>query len=296
MGRIVRSLSADGSVVCSAIDGTDIAARIEEINKSSAVCTAALGRLAMGTSLMGFGLKGRDDSLTVRIDGGGAAGIMTAVSDSRGNVKAYIQNPVVELPLNASGKLDVGGAVGTDGFIAVIKDMGLKEPYSGRVPLVSGEIAEDITQYFAVSEQIPTVCALGVLINPDLTVKCAGGFLLQLLPFAPESSIDIIEKNIGALESVTALLEKGVTAKRLSMLPLEGLSPDILDDFEVNYVCGCSRERTERMLISLGKKELSGLAEQEITEVCCNFCDKKYRFSSDDILALIAESEKQAVQ
>ena len=291
MGRIVRVITKNASVVCSAIDGTDIAARIEQINKSSAVCTAALGRLALGTSLMGFGLKNAGDTLTMRIDGGGAIGTMIAVSDSYGNVKAYMSNPVVELPLNDKNKLDVGGAVGRDGTLTVIKDMGLKEPYSGQIPLVSGEIAEDITQYLAVSEQTPGACALGVLIDTDLTVKCAGGFLLQILPFTPDETIDRIEQNLKNITSVTALLEKGMTAEEIAKLPLEGLEPDVLDDFEVNYVCDCSRERTERMLISLGKDDLEELAHDEVTEVSCNFCDKKYRFTADEIRALIKESE-----
>jgi molecular chaperone Hsp33 len=292
MGRIVRVITKDAAVVCSAIEGTDIVARIEEINKSSAVCTAALGRLSLGASLMGFGLKNDGDTLTLRIDGGGPAGVMIAVSDSYGNVKAYIQNPVVELPLNPQGKLDVGGAVGTDGTITVIKDMGLKEPYSGQIPIKTGEIAEDITQYFAVSEQVPSVCALGVLVNPDLSVKCAGGFLLQVLPFAPEESLDVIEANIARLKPVTTMLSEGMTAEQIAMKTLEGLEPDLLDDFEVNYVCDCSRERTERMLMSLGKAELEDLARDQITEVNCNFCDKKYRFTSDEIKALISESEE----
>ncbi|MBR1724879.1 MAG: Hsp33 family molecular chaperone HslO [Ruminococcus sp.] len=291
MGRIVRVITSDAAIVCSAIEGTDIAARIEQIHGTSAVCTAALGRLALGASLMGFGLKNEQDTLTLRLDGGGAAGILIAVSDSYGNVKAYIQNPVVELPLNDRGKLDVGGAVGRDGTLTVIKDMGLKEPYTGQIPIYTGEIAEDITQYLAISEQTPGACALGVLINPDLTVKVAGGFLLQVLPFAPEESIDVIERNMAKITSVTDLLSGGMTAEELAKLPLEGLEPEVLDDFEVNYVCDCSRERTERMLISLGEKELRDLAEDEVTEVCCNFCDKKYRFTSAEILSLL-ESAK----
>ena len=293
MGRIVRVITKDASVVCSAIDGTDIAGRIEQINKSSAVCTAALGRLALGASLMGFGLKNRDDTLTVRVDGGGPAGTLIAVSDSYGNVKAYISHPNVELPLNSVGKLDVGGAVGREGTLTVIKDMGLKEPYSGQIPLVSGEIAEDITQYLAVSEQTPGACALGVLIDTDLTVKCAGGFLVQVLPFAPDEAIDRIEQNLKNITSVTALLEKGMTAEEIAKLPLEGLEPDVLDDFEVNYVCDCSRERTERMLISLGRDDLEDLARDEVTEVKCNFCDKTYRFTSEEIKSLINESKNK---
>lgn len=286
MGRIVRTISADASVVCSAVDGRDIAARIEQIHKTSAVCTAALGRLALGASLMGFGLKGENDSITLRMSGGGPAGALIAVADSRGNVKAYIQNPVVELPLNSVGKLDVRGAVGTDGTLSVIKDLGLKEPYSGQIPIVSGEIAEDITSYLATSEQVPSVCALGVLVNPDLTVAQAGGFLIQLLPFAPEEAIDTIERNIKDMKSVTAMLSDGMSAEDIAMKALEGLDPNVLDDFEVNYVCDCSKERVERALISLGRDELAELAKDEVTEVRCHFCDKVYHFTSEEIKSL----------
>lgn len=287
MGRIVRAISKDASVVCSAIDGKDIVSEIERIHKTSAVCTAALGRLALGASLLGFGLKGKDDSITLRINGGGPAGSLIAVSDSFGNVKAYIQNPIVEIPLNEMGKLDVRGAVGTDGTLSVIKDLGLKEPYSGQVPIVSGEIAEDITSYLAGSEQVPSVCALGVLVNPDLSVAQAGGFLIQLLPFAPDEAIDVIEKNINSMQSVTKLLSSGMTAEEISMKALEGLEPNVLDDFEVNYKCNCSRERVKRALVSLGKEQLEDIAKDEKTEVKCHFCDKSYNFSSDEIKALI---------
>lgn len=287
MGRIVRTISKDASVVCSAIDGQDIVAEIEKIHKTSAVCTAALGRLALGASLLGFGLKGKDDSITLRLNGGGPAGSLIAVSDSFGNVKAYIQNPVVEIPLNNVGKLDVRGAVGRDGTLSVIKDLGLKEPYSGQVPIVSGEIAEDITNYLATSEQTPSVCALGVLVNPDLSVAQAGGFLIQLLPFAPDKAIDIIENNIRDMQSVTQMLSGGMDAESIAMKALEGLEPNVLDDFEVNYRCDCSRSRVEKALISLGKKELEELAKEDNTEVKCHFCDKVYNFTSKEINGLI---------
>ena len=286
MGRIVRTISEDASVVCSAIDGRDIAARIEEIHKTSAVCTAALGRLALGASLLGFGLKGENDSLTMRLAGGGPAGTLIAVADSYGNVKAYVQNPVVEIPLNSVGKLDVRGAVGTDGTLSVIKDLGMGEPYSGQIPIVSGEIAEDITSYLATSEQVPSVCALGVLVNPDLTVSQAGGFLIQLLPFAPESAIEAIERNIKEMQSVTQLLSQGMTPEDIAMRALEGLNPNVLDDFEVNYKCDCTKERVERALISLGNDQLDELARDEVTEVKCHFCDKVYHFSREEVLAL----------
>ncbi len=199
MGKIFRTISTDGSVVATAIDALDIVSRIEQIHSTSAVTTAAAGRLSIAASLMGIGLKGSNDSLTLRINGGGPAGAIIAVADSGGNVKCYVCNPVVEIPLNKYGKLDVAGAVGKEGTLSVVKDMGLKEPYVGQVPIVSGEIAEDIASYFAISEQIPTVCGLGVLVNPDLTVRAAGGYLIQLLPFADEKCIDILEENINRL-------------------------------------------------------------------------------------------------
>lgn len=288
MGRIVRTISKDAAVVCSAIEATDIVGEIEKIHETSAVVTAALGRLAMGTSLIGFGLKDKDDSVTVRINGGGPVGTLTAVSDSMGNVKCCCDNNIVEIPLKSNGKLDVGGAVGTNGTITVVKDLGLKEPYVGQTELVSGEIAEDITNYFAVSEQTPTVCALGVLVNPDLTVRRAGGFIIQLLPFASDACIDVIEKNIAKMSSVTNLLELGYTAESIAMLALEGLEPNVLDNFEVNYKCGCSRERTERILYSLNKKDIAELSQDEVTEVKCHFCKKSYKFTRDEILELLS--------
>lgn len=288
MGRIVRTISRDAAVVCSAIEATDIVGEIEKIHETSAVVTAALGRLAMGTSLIGFGLKDKDDSVTVRINGGGAVGTLTAVSDSMGNVKCCCDNNIVEIPLKANGKLDVGGAVGTNGTIIVVKDLGLKEPYVGQTELVSGEIAEDITNYFAISEQTPTVCALGVLVNPDLTVRRAGGFIIQLLPFASDACIDVIEKNIAKMSSVTNLLELGYTAESIAMLALDGLEPNVLDNFEVSYKCGCSRERTERILYSLNKRDIAELSQDEVTEVKCHFCGKSYKFSRDEILELLS--------
>lgn len=290
MSIIYRSISKDASVVASAIDATDIVAEIERIHKPSAVVTAALGRLSIAASLIGNGLKGGDDSVTLRMNGGGPCGSLIAVADSRGNVKSYVANPVVEIPLNQYGKLDVAGAVGRDGTLSVIKDLGMKEPYSGQVPIISGEIAEDIANYFAVSEQIPTVCGLGVLVNPDLSVKAAGGFIIQLLPFADESCIDILEKNVNSLPSVTQMLTSGMKGSDIALKVLEGLEPNILDDISVSYKCDCSRERVARALISMGRDELKSLAEeQETTEICCHFCDKKYYFMRSELLELASE-------
>lgn len=293
MGRIVRAIAKDASVVCSAIDGKDIVAKIEEIHGTSAVVTAALGRLALGTSLLGFGLKGQDDSVTVRFDGNGPAGMLICVADSYGNVKADVMNPVVELAPNAAGKLDVRGAVGTDGTISVIKDIGLKEPYCGQVPIVSGEIAEDITNYLAVSEQVPSVCALGVLVNADLSVKNAGGFLIQVLPFASDEIITQIEKNIQSMQSVTKLMEEGLTCEDIALMALEGLEPNVLDDFQVDYKCDCSRERTEKVLISIGREQLEELASEGGTEVKCNFCGKNYKFTASELNKLVADMQKK---
>ncbi len=287
MSKIVRTISKDASVVASAIDAKAIVSEIERIHKPSAVVTAALGRLSIAASLIGNGLKGDNDSVTIRMDGGGPTGILIAVADSRGNVKSYVNNPIVEIPLNKFGKLDVAGAVGSEGTLSVVKDLGLKEPYVGQVPIVSGEIAEDIASYFAVSEQIPTVCGLGVLVNPDLTVRAAGGYLIQLLPFADESCIDILEANVNKLPPVTVMLDSGMTSEDIAKQVLDGLEPEVLDSFEVNYRCDCSKERVERALISLGREELVKMAEEEEKiEVCCHFCDKKYVYSKDEVLAL----------
>ena len=287
MGILKRAISKDASAVSMALDATDIVNEIEKIHQTSAVVTAALGRLSIAASMMGFGLKGKDDSISLKIDGGGPAGMLIAVSDGMGNVKSYVQNPVVEIPLNSIGKLDVAGAVGKNGTLTVSKDLGLKEPYCGMVPIVSGEIGEDIANYFVSSEQVPTVCGLGVLVNPDLSVKCAGGFLIQLLPFADENCISTIESNVSKIKSVTDLFSSGKKPEEIALELLEGLEPNLLDESNPEYKCDCSRERTERILAGLGSEELKTLAdEQPVTEVCCHFCGKKYTFSSDELLAL----------
>lgn len=287
MGILKRAITADASAVAIAIDTTDIVTEIEKIHQTSAVTTAALGRLSTAASLIGYSLKNKGDSVTVRLDGKGPAGVLIAVADYKGNVKSYLSNPVVEIPLNKHGKLDVAGAVGKNGTLSIIKDLGLKEPYSGTIPIVSGEIAEDIAAYFATSEQIPTVCGLGVLVNPDLSVNVAGGYLVQLLPFAPESVIEQIEKNVNALPSVTQMMSSGVTPEELVMKLLDGLDPNILDESEVKYECDCSRERVSRALISLGAAELDEMiAEQKDTKVQCHFCNKEYSFTPSDLSKL----------
>lgn len=288
MGSCIRCLTRDGAVMAMAVDATDIVAEAERIHRTSAVVTAALGRTLTAASLMGVMLKGRDDSVTVKINGGGPVGQLLAVSDSEGNVRGYAQHPIVELPLKPNGKLDVGASVGTGGLLYVMRDTGGKEPYIGCTPLVSGEIAEDVTSYYAHSEQTPTVCALGVLVNPDLTVRAAGGLLVQLLPFCPDDIISRIEQNAAHLPPITAMMESGLTPEAMCRRALEGLEMDVLDTYTPSYRCNCSRDRVERALASLTPEELTGLAEKDgEAEATCSFCDKVYRFPR-------AELEKMA--
>jgi molecular chaperone Hsp33 len=287
MGTLITAITGDGGAVCHAIDSTDICATARKIHKTSAVATAALGRLITGASLMGNLLKKENASLTLRLQGGGPAGSVIAVSDSEGNVRGYIQEPAVELALNENGKLDVGGAVGKNGNLFVMRDLGAGEPYIGQTPIVSGEIAEDIAHYFALSEQVPTVCALGVLVAPDLTVLHAGGFLAQLLPGADEGTIEALEAGINALPSVTEMLRGGETAAGIARRVLAGMEPEILEEKTAEYRCNCSRGRVEKALISLGKEELLAMAdEQPVTIVDCHFCVRKYRFNPAELRAL----------
>ena len=294
--NMLRGISENGGVVFYGVDSTEIVREMERLHKTSAVTTAALGRLLTAASMMGIMLKGSKDSITLQIRGGGPAGRLMAVSDGTGNVKGYVENPVVELPLRADGHLNVGAAVGKDGTLDVIRDMGLREPYIGQVPLVSGEIAEDITSYFAISEQVPTVCALGVLVNPDLTVKCAGGFILQLLPGATEAEIDRLEKNIQGMSGITALLNEGKTVEELLHMALDGFAPEILDSYHVTYRCDCSAERVERTLRSLGRAEVERLRDEDpVATVDCQFCGKAYRIDLNELLKnrpTIAENKK----
>lgn len=292
MGKSARCISLDGTIIAMAVDSTDIVNRAQEIHETSAVCSAALGRLMTAASLMGSALKGKDDSVTLRLNGGGPIGSVIAVSDSEGNVRGYVTQPVVEIPLNKKGKLDVAGAVGTDGFLTVIKDLGMKEPYVGQSPIITGEIAEDVTAYYSTSEQTPTVCALGVLVNPDLTVRAAGGLIIQLLPTALDDTIDKVEKCIETLEPISALIDRGMTPEEICRHALHLFDLDILDTAEPEYRCYCSKHRVEGALISTGIEELEDMAKDEKTEVSCQFCDKKYVFTPEDIRALIRKARK----
>ena len=288
MGRLIRGITSLGEIMAVALDGTDIVAKAEQIHKTSATATAALGRLLCAASMMGNAIKKEDGSITIKIAADGPLGTVMAVSDSHGNVRGYVNNPLVELPLNDAGKLDVSGAVGKNGILHVIKDSGSGEPFVGSVPLVSGEIAEDITSYYALSEQIPTVCALGVLINPDLTVKAAGGYIIQLLPGADDACIDKLEVSIEKMPPVSKMLSEGLTLEEMLNKALSDFEFDVLTDTNVEYKCNCSQKRVEKALISLGNKELEDMvAEGKDIEIKCQFCDKVYNLSTDQIKGLI---------
>ena len=285
MGRLIRAISENGGVLFCAVDSTDIVRSAEKYHRTSAVTSAALGRLLTAGAMMGAMLKNSGDSVTLRMKGDGPAGTVLAVADGAGHVKGYVENPVVELPLREDGKLNVGAAVGRRGNLTVIKDLGLKEPYVGQIPLVSGEVAEDITSYYAVSEQIPTVCALGVLVDRDLSILNAGGYLVQLLPGATEEEISRLENNIGEMKSVTRMLSDGMALEDMMELALRGFAPSVLDESDAVYQCDCSTQRVERALISLGREELERLShEEETIEVCCQFCDKKYYYDPAELL------------
>jgi molecular chaperone Hsp33 len=281
-------ITSDGAVMASAITGREMVETARQIHKTTPVATAALGRTLMGTSMMGNQLKGEDNSVTVQFRGTGPLGMITCVAESSGDVRGYVQNPQVFLPLNDLQKLDVGTAVGREGTLTVMKDLGLKEPYIGQVPLVSGEIAEDLTAYFATTEQVPTACALGVLVDTDQSVKAAGGYLIQLLPGADDAVIEKVERGVRRSGYVTNHFAAGTT-------PLE-LVKDILSEFEVEeletvpvaYRCDCSRERVQRALISLGKEELTDiLQKQGACSLGCQFCGKQYRFDKNELEELI---------
>ncbi len=292
MDQIVRVIAKNAPVKAMAISGTALVERARAIHDCWPVAAAALGRLLMAASMMGAVMKEEDASVTLRVKGGGPLGSLTAVSDHMGNVRGYVQDPAVDVPRKARGKLDVGAAVGHDGELSVIRDIGLKDPYIGSVRLVSGEIAEDVAAYFVESEQIPTACALGVLIDLDQTVKAAGGYLIQLLPGAGDEVISSIERGVARLGAVSARLDAGMDPLDLLKEVLSDFELEVLETAPVEYRCYCSEERVSRALISMGAKELRSLIkEQNGAEVSCQFCDKVYHFSAEDLEQLIREAE-----
>lgn len=289
MDQMVRAVSADGFVKISAITARDMVERARVIHDLSPTACAALGRTLCGASMLGELMKEADASLTIRVNGGGPAGSVIAVSDSEGNARGYVQNPQADLPTRADGKLDVGGLVGRSGMLTISRDIGLKEPYVGSVELVSGEIAEDLAQYMVESEQIPSAVGLGVLIDTDKSVKAAGGFIVQLMPGAPENLIEKLETNILFMDQLTTVLsEDGVDAVISQVL--FSLDPREAERHGVEYRCTCSRERVAEALRSVGEAELRSMAaEGRDAEVSCQFCDKVYRFTPEDLTALASE-------
>ena len=286
--RIVRAISTDGMVQAAAICSRDLTERARQIHKTLPVATAALGRTLAAASMMGNALKSDGASLTLQFKGGGPLGTVLAVSDNEGNVRGYVTNPHVDIPLRKDGKLDVGTAVGHEGTLTVIKDLHMKEPYVGTVDLLGGEIAEDVAGYFVESEQIPTACALGVLVDRDQSVKAAGGYLIQLMPGAAEDTIAKVEGGIMAAGAVSAILEKNDDPEAMLRTVMSDFDLKILETCPVEYRCYCSRERVERALISLGREELEQmLSEQGGCQLTCQFCDAVYEFTAEDIQRLL---------
>ena len=285
---LVRGMSMDGFVKVVAIRSTELVRRGAEIQKTTPNATAALGRALTAASMMGNMQKVENGSMTLQIRGGGPIGTITVVSDPEGNVRGCVTDPKVPLVEKFPGKLDVGATVGTDGALTVIRDLQMKEPYIGQVPLVSGEIGDDITAYFAQSEQTPTACALGVLVDTDQSVKVAGGYLLQLLPGAPDDTIDALEKGIQRAGAVTAMLEAGLTPEEILGQVCGDIGVVFMETTQVSYKCYCSRDRVTAALISLGREELAQIAEEGKTfPVECQFCDTVYEFTPEYVRELL---------
>ncbi|MCM1568630.1 MAG: Hsp33 family molecular chaperone HslO [Roseburia sp.] len=280
---IVRASAAEAQIRAFACTTKGVAERARQAHHTSPVITAALGRLMSAAAMMGSMLKGDQDILTLQIKGDGPVRGLTVTADSKGNVKGYANVPDVILPANAVGKLDVSGAIG-NGMLSVIKDLGLKEPYVGQTALQTGEIAEDLTYYFAASEQVPSCVGLGVLMEKDNTVRQAGGFIVQLMPFAEDAVIGRLEENIRKVNSVTGILDEGNTPEQLLEILLEGLQPEVTDTMPVRFHCGCDKKRVERALISIGREELQDMiSEGKEIEVNCHFCNKNYVFSVEEL-------------
>lgn len=287
---VVRASAADAQIRAFAATSRELVEYARQIHETSPVATAALGRLLTAGSIMGCMQKSEDDILTLQIKGDGPIGGLTVTANSKGNVKGYVYNPMVMLPANDKGKLDVGGAVG-DGYLSVIKDLGLKEPYVGQTNLVSGEIAEDLTYYFASSEQVPSIVALGVLMNKENTVKRAGGLIIQLMPFADDAVIDRLEQKVSEMSSITSMLDQDMTPEMILDNILGEFGLEILDKIPVAYECNCDKERVEKAIISIGHKDIQEMIDDnEPIEVNCHFCNKHYLFSVDELKEMIKNS------
>ena len=288
MDTLVRAIAADAQIRAFAVTSTNMVEKARKAHDTSPVVTAALGRLLTGASMMGSMLKNEDDLLTLQISGDGPVGRLVVTADGAGNVKGYASNPQAMRPANANHKLDVGGVIGK-GYLSVIKDMGLKEPYNSQIELVTGEIGDDLTAYFAESEQTPSVVGLGVLMNKENTVRCAGGFIIQLMPFASDEVIDKLEAKMSIISSVTAMLDQGMGPEDILDFILGDMGLEITDKRNVEFKCNCTRNRVEKVLISMGRAQLEELADgNEDIELDCQFCRTKYKFSPLSIREIIA--------
>ena len=294
MDILTKAVTKDGYMRIYAVTSRKTVETARKIHNTTPVVTAALGRTLTAGILMGGMMKEEDGDITLQLKGGGPAGLILAVAKHDGMVKGYVENPDADLPLNNIGKLDVGGVVGRSGYLSVVKDLKMKEPYIGKVPIQTGEIGDDIAFYYAQSEQVPSVVALGVLVDTDFSVKAAGGFIVQVMPDCDELSLARLEKSIRGLKSVTALLEDGMNCGDIIKYIMEGFEIDILENKEVGYKCDCSRERTYRAIKSLGKDEINAIIEEDGgAEVNCHFCSKAYLFAREDLENMIKEIENK---
>lgn len=286
---VIRATAGDGQLRAFVATTTNMVEEARKLHNTTKVATAAFGRTLTVTSMMGLMMKNDGDKLTVIIKGGGPIGTILATSNVKGVVKGYVENPNVEVPDYENGKLNVAAAVGNDGVVKVTKDLGLREPYNGAYPLVSGEIAQDLTHYFALSEQTPSVVALGVL-TTGIKVEHAGGFIVQLMPDATEEVISKLEENVAKLTSITNMMTDGKTPEDILNIVLEGLNPRVLDKVEVGFECECSKERVQKVLIAIGKKELASIIEEDKeAEIGCQFCNSKYKYTEEELLNILKD-------
>ncbi|MDK2563654.1 Hsp33 family molecular chaperone HslO [Romboutsia sedimentorum] len=286
---VIRATAGDGQLRAFVATTTNMVEEARKLHNTTKVATAAFGRTLTVTSMMGLMMKNDGDKLTVIIKGGGPIGTILATSNVKGVVKGYVENPNVEVPDYENGKLNVAAAVGNDGVVKVTKDLGLREPYNGAYPLVSGEIAQDLTHYFALSEQTPSVVALGVL-TTGMKVEHAGGFIVQLMPDATEEVISKLEENVAKLTSITNMMTDGNTPEDILNIVLEGLNPRVLDKVEVGFECECSKERVQKVLIAIGKKELASIIEEDKeAEIGCQFCNSKYKYTEEELLNILKD-------